>query len=245
MSDPGIQKDEATAPEVKDNSKPRSLSRAILIVALILLVGVVAIVIWRAVETPRGEAIAKIVGEGQDKGMLPDDEKQLGLVVKTNYEEYQRNTMNWSVAYFSCLLLSAVFSAFAGFVLKIKAFNTAGVLKEDLAALLATTAALLITLSTVGDFQRRWQANRMAASDAESLAYDLLKTPFGKTERADVISKLQAVATTRNREIVGDKLSGEPAGHKANEGKGQNNADGTDPNKSPTPPGTDSNTNKP
>lgn len=233
MSEPIIQKDEPKTPPANGNTKPRSLTRTILIITIITLVSVVGVVTWTIVKAPRGEAIVKIVGEGKDNpGMLPDDEKQLGLIVKTNYCEYQRNSLNWSAAYFSCLLLSAVFSALAGFVLKIKAFSGAAVLKEDLAALLAMTAALLITLSTVGEFQRKWQANRMAASDTEALAYDLLKSPFGNAERAEVIAKLREIASQRNREIVGDRPSGQPAPSERKEGS-----------PSPTPNGANGNSN--
>ena len=35
-------------------------------------------------------------------------------------------------------------------------------------------AALLITLSTTGDFQRKWQANRLAAAAMENVAYELV-----------------------------------------------------------------------
>lgn len=216
------QKGELNTPESKaGNRKPQTPSRLILIVSLIIILGVVAIVVWRSVATPRGDAIAKIIGTaGDDKnpGILPNEQKPLGIIIWANYDEYRDNTMRWSAAYFSCLFLSAVFSATAGFVLKIKAFNGASVWKEDLAALLAMLAALLITLSTVGDFQRKWHANRIAASDTEALAYELIKTPFGDAEKAKVISSLQEISTNRNREIVGDKPSSNAqAGQKGND----------------------------
>jgi hypothetical protein len=229
MPDTVSQKEDLSVRESKGKSvKANKRARSILIVSLILVVGIIAVVLWRSGATPRGEAIAKIVGDDKnpDKnpGLLSNEQKPLGSIILANYEEYRDNTIRWSAAYFSCLFLSAAFSALAGFVLKIKAFSTASVLKEDLAALLAMLAALLITLSTVGDFQRKWQANRIAASDTEALAYDLIKTPFGEVERAKVISSLQEISANRNREIVGDR-SGPNAqpGQKGNDNKSADN----------------------
>ena len=211
-----------------ESTKAQKRFRSILIISLILIVGVVAIVVWRSVETSRGEGIARIVGDDKnpDKhpGLLSNEQRPLGSIILANYDEYRDNTIRWSAAYFSCLFLSAVFSASAGFVLKMKAFSNASVLKEDLAALLAMLAALLITLSTVGDFQRKWQANRIAASDTEALAYDLIKTPFGEDEKAKLISRLQEISTARNREIVGDKPGSNTQGGKGNENKSPGNS---------------------
>jgi hypothetical protein len=79
-------------------------------------------------------------------------------------------------------------------------------LQKDLVATLATLSALLVTLSTSGDFGRKWQANRLAASEMENLAYDLL--PQGKPVNvADVIQKLQAINTARNLLVAGTDKS--------------------------------------
>jgi hypothetical protein len=72
------------------------------------------------------------------------------------------------------------------------------------AALLAVIAAILIAISTNGDFQRKWQANRTAAAGMESLAYDLLKADFNEADRTRVVSKIQELSLKRNQEIVGD-----------------------------------------
>ena len=183
----------------------RSRSRTILTVAAITLLAVVSVAVWRTMVAPRGEAIAKIIGKDKDPGMLSAEQQPLGRVVFADYEEFRNNTIRWSAAYFSCLFLSAVFSAASAFVLKLKAFSSAAVLKEDLAALLAVLAGLLITLSTVGDFQRKWQANRIAASSVESVAYDLIQPGFGQAEKTNIISRLKEISTARNSEIVGSK----------------------------------------
>jgi hypothetical protein len=193
-----------TKTDDKNNQKNKR-SFLIVIALLILITGI--IIVWRSIETPRGEAVTMIIEGSDGQDILPKELKPLGDIILTNYREYRNNTIRWSAAYFSCLFLSAAFSALAGFILKVKSFSNSGALKEDLAALLAMLAALLITLSTVGDFQRKWAGNRIAASEVESLAYDLIKTPFTEDDKAKVISKLQEISATRNRGIVGEDKS--------------------------------------
>ena len=167
------------------------------------LVAIVASVFFLLREShalPRGDAVRKIA-DMQATG----EQKQLAEVILTNYTEYRANTVRWSGIYFTCLFLSAAFSAFAGFVLKVKLFAKLGVAKEDLAALLATLAALLVTLSTAGDFHRKWQSNRIAAAETEALAYDLLKTPLLDVDRENIVSSLKEIGLNRNHGIVGDK----------------------------------------
>lgn len=48
---------------------------------------------------------------------------------------------------------------------------------------MAVGAALLITVSTSGDFQRKWQANRIAAAELERLGYLLLETGADQPKR--------------------------------------------------------------
>ena len=62
-------------------------------------------------------------------------------------------------------------------------------------------AALLITISTSGDFQRKWQANRIAAAELERTGYEFLEK-----DGADARSYLAAVGPIllrRHLAIVG------------------------------------------
>jgi len=206
MAEDSNQKEGLSAAESDncDTIKKRPHFRSLSIMAFIVIVGVVSIVLWRVNKAPRGVAITKIVGTEHKPGMIPKTLKPLGDLILANFKEYRGNTVKWSGVYYSCLFLSAVFSAFAGFVLKVGSFPNASVLKEDLAALLAMLAALLITLSTVGDFQSKWQANRIAASEVEGAAYDLARTPFGQSEIDQMISRLKEISLTRNQMIVGE-----------------------------------------
>jgi len=100
-----------------------------------------------------------------------------------NYLEQRRTAAVWSGVYWGFAWLSAVLSALAGLVLKLESFAADEKVKKDLAAALAVTAALLITVSTSGDFQRKWQATRAAATDIERAAYEFLRNS-GKEPRS-------------------------------------------------------------
>src|SRR5438874_430584 len=127
----------------------------ILSLALLVVIGT------RVFLTPnRGSAIDEL------QSLLPDTSKDkdiAGLVV-ANYREYRAIAVRWSAAYFGSIFGSALLSALAGVLLKLDLLASHQSLRNDLAATFAALAALFITLSTVGDFQRKWQANRTAAS---------------------------------------------------------------------------------
>ena len=109
--------------------------------------------------------------------LVPESHKDLGLLILSNYHEYRSNTVRWSFAYYTCLFGAAALSAFA---------------------------ALILTLSTVGNFQEKWQANRMAAGSMENLAYDLLKEGPDH-ERRHILSRIQDINRLRNLEITGQE----------------------------------------
>ena len=68
------------------------------------------------------------------------------------------------------------------------------------------SAALLITLVTVGDFQIKWRTNRLAAAQMENLAYEFI-TADRKNALAEFSLKIQQINMLRNQEIVGGELS--------------------------------------
>ena len=144
----------------------------------------------------RGEAL-KLVPKA-----LPEDLREIGDLVLINYREYRLNAKSWSFTYFSCVFGSAVFSAMAGVVLKLTSFTCTDA-KNDLAATLAAIGALLVTLSTAGDFQRKWRSNRIAANALENLAYELLKTG-NAPDRDAVLSRIQEINERRTEGIVGE-----------------------------------------
>lgn len=144
----------------------------------------------------RGSALIKL------QEILPESKKDLGQLILDNYHEYRANTVRWSFAYFSCIFGAAIFSAFSALILKLDLLQDRKQLRNDIAAILSTLAALFITLSTVGDFQRKWQTNRMAASGMEILAYELLKSDSKSTPKS-ILSEIQRINLARNQEIIG------------------------------------------
>lgn len=136
--------------------------------------------------------------------LFPPDNKALGQVVIKIYHEYRANAVRWSAAYFGSLFGSACLSALAGLVLKIELLQTWPRARNDVAAFAAMLAALLITLSTTGDFQRKWQANRIAAAAMENLAYELVNPQTPADLRA-VVVEIQTINDARNKGIVGEQ----------------------------------------
>jgi hypothetical protein len=70
-------------------------------------------------------------------------------------KRFRKGSAAWALTYHLSLFGAAVLSASAALVIKTSDL-------DDLAAVLATLAALLTTLSSVGDFQRKWHGNRDA-----------------------------------------------------------------------------------
>lgn len=180
---------------------PRTSNRPTLILGAILLLGLVLIA-WSSFKSTqpkgkyRGSAIAQL------PGVLPENVAGLGTLVATNYMEYRANAARWSAAYFGCLFGAALLSACAGVILKLESIHMQQALRNDLAAVMAALAALLITLLTIGSFEEKWRANRVAASDMENLAYDLLK-PGAAKETGAILSHIQQINKARNSGIVG------------------------------------------
>jgi hypothetical protein len=75
--------------------------------------------------------------------------------------------------------------------------------RNDIIATMATISALLVTLSTTVDFQRKWRANRIAAAAMENLAYELLR-PSAAEHREFILTRIQEINNARNAGIVGD-----------------------------------------
>ena len=143
--------------------------------------------------------------------LYPEPAKPLGIIVVKTYREYRGNSIRWSAAYFGCLFGSALLSAMAGLLLKLEVLGSHPKIRNDLAAAFATSAALLVTLSTTGDFQRKWQANRAAAAAMENLAFELVR-PAATTNLDAILTRIQTINDARNRGIIGELAEPAPAG---------------------------------
>ena len=91
-----------------------------------------------------------------------------------NYAETRRIAALWSGLYWGFAWTAAVLGALSGLILKLESLVQDEKAKKDIAAIFAVTAAIMITVSTGGDFQRKWQANRAAAAGLEHLGYEFL-----------------------------------------------------------------------
>ena len=193
---------------MKERTTDNQVRKHTLRVALVVLAvaAIVAIIYGTRVviEAPRGKGILTVLPKFLTG--LPPQEKMIGQAILQNWIEYRHNAVLWSAAYFSCLFFSATFSAVAGLVLKLEFFLKNAELKKDLSAFLAMFAALLITLVTVGDFQKKWRANRLAATQMENLAYEFI-TADRKNTLAEFSLKIQQINMLRNQEIVGGELT--------------------------------------
>jgi len=142
-----------------------------------------------------GEALRPIV-EGKNA-----DQALVARVIWDSYRETRANASRWSGVYWGLTFAAALLSALAALVLKLESFVRTEATKKDLAALLSVAAALMITISTSGDFQRKWQANRIAAAELERTGYEFLEK-----DGADARSYLAAVGPIllrRHLAIVG------------------------------------------
>lgn len=165
---------------------------------IILVIGAIALAI--ALNWPRGDALAAALQpliEQQDT-----DRSLMARSVLDNYRETRSNATQWSGVYWGVTFLAAIFSALAGLILKFESVIKDEKLKKDVAAVLSVAAALLITVSTGGDFQRKWQANRVAASELEQIAYELLDDKTASARK--YFTAIGTILHKRNLAIVGN-----------------------------------------
>ena len=126
----------------------------------------------------RGGGLLVALEQLSDKG-ADGQVKAVAKALKQNYEETRSNAKYWSAIYWGFTFFAAALSALAGLVLKLESFLKNESLKKDIAAAAAVSGALLITISTSGDFQRKWQANRVAAAELERTGYEFLESGTG------------------------------------------------------------------
>ncbi|MDI6793638.1 MAG: DUF4231 domain-containing protein [bacterium] len=147
-------------------TKPQT--RTVVATLVICAIGVTVALNW-----PRGDALATAMQPLIEQQNT--DQSLVARAILENYNETRSNASKWSGVYWGFTFIAATFSALAGLILKFEAILRNAKLKKDVAALLSVGAALLIKISTSGDFQRKWQANRVAASELERTAYEFLE----------------------------------------------------------------------
>jgi hypothetical protein len=95
--------------------------------------------------------------------------KQKAIVdaIISHRTKFRRGSAGWATAYHVSLFGAAILSATAALLLKIPETPSA-----NAAAILATIAALLTTLSSVGSFESKWHADRDAFYRLDELLLD-------------------------------------------------------------------------
>lgn len=99
----------------------------------------------------------------------------VALAILENHRETRQIAALWSGLYWGFAWAAAIFSALAGVILKLESVLPNEKLKKDIAAFFSVAAALMVTISTSGDFQRKWQANRTASAEIERTGYAFLQ----------------------------------------------------------------------
>ena len=147
----------------------------------------------------RGETLkltlqAVINGKDPEKAIVAN-------AILGNYAETRQIAALWSGLYWGVAWTAAVLGALSGLILKLESLIPNEKIKKDIAALFTVTAAIMITVSTGGDFQRKWQANRTAAADIEHLGYEFMSKE-GENPR-QYLAKMSDILLRRHMSILG------------------------------------------
>jgi Protein of unknown function (DUF4231) len=152
-------------------------SLALRLLVAVLVCGALVAAGWWVLEEkntwPRGEALTEALRPLIDK--QGNDQSLVARIIRDSYLETRSDASRWSGVYWGCVFAAAALSALAALVLKFETVFKSEAVKKDIAATLSVCAALLITISTSGDFQRKWQANRIAAAELERTGYEFLE----------------------------------------------------------------------
>ncbi len=178
-------------------------STTVRLIATVAMVGAIAAGVWWYVTnpsiSPRSGALQAALNSMNDTP--PSDRSLVATAILDNFLETRRNAAMWSGVYWGFTFIAALLSAMAAMILKLETFIRNEGAKKDLAAAFSIIAALLITISTSGDFQRKWQANRIAAAELEGVGYEFLEAN-GEHARS-YLARVGSILLNRNRAIVG------------------------------------------
>ncbi|NGY06330.1 DUF4231 domain-containing protein [Solimonas terrae] len=130
---------------------------------------------------PRGEALGIALQTAIAQGDA--DKSLVARLIWSNYVETRADASRWSGIYWGFTFTAALFSALAALILKFETLLKNEAAKKDVAAILSVAAALLITVSTSGDFHQKWQANRVAAAQLEQIGYQFLSADGAEPRR--------------------------------------------------------------
>lgn len=198
---------------MNNSESSRSPVQAVLAFVIVFALGISVWWFFEYRETlPRGEALCAALRSLIDNQNT--DQSLVAQAILDNYLETRSNASRWSGIYWGFTFLAAVLSALAGLILKLEAFVKNEGLKKDIAASFSVAAALLITISTSGDFQRHRQANRIAAAELERIGYQLLEK--NAADPRTYFSSVAQILHNRHVAIVGSMEQRKPAAEPVN-----------------------------
>lgn len=154
----------------------------------------------------RGEALSTAMKTVIDRAGT--DQSLVAGIILDSYQETRSNAARWSGIYWGFTFFAAIFSALAALVLKAETIIRNEAAKKDIAALLSVMAALFVTVSTSGDFQRKWQANRVAAAELERAGYRFLEN--NGAEPRSYLASVGDILLRRQLAIAGGSEKAEP-----------------------------------
>lgn len=186
-----------------------SSSRLHVLITAVAVISLVALLWWYLTERAgwsRGEALGVALASLIEKPKT--DESLVAQTILDNYTETRVIAARWSAVYWGFTFVAAALSALAGLILKVESIVKDQAIKKDIAALFSVVAAIMITVSTSGDFQRKWQANRIAAAELERIGYELLSKSGADSRR--YLSSVAQIMHSRNVAIVGSMEERKP-----------------------------------
>ncbi|MDN3546687.1 hypothetical protein QWZ02_19735 [Kinneretia asaccharophila] len=98
---------------------------------------------------------------------------QLVRLITEQETRFRVGKSRWNFWYYGSMYGAVLFSATSALVLKLEMERLKGDWQTDAAALLATLAAILGTVSSTGNFERRWRTSRQAQATMQKLQVDL------------------------------------------------------------------------
>ncbi len=184
-------------------SESTSSSSRVRVLIAVLVFGALGVGTWWFLEArgtwPRGEGLVVALRPLIDQENT--DQSLVARAILDNYVETRSNAARWSGVYWGFTFIAVALSALAGLILKIETIIKNESVKKDIAAVFAVGAALLITISASGDFQRKWQANRIAAAELERTGYELLEK--GAADARSYLASVGQILYRRHMAIVG------------------------------------------
>jgi hypothetical protein len=136
----------------------------------------------------------------EENDMNPEDKSFLEKKITERRKEYRGNEIRFAIGYFSLVVVSAMSSALAGFILQVTWFGSDATFQKNLATALAFLTTFIVTLNTTVGLNSKWRANRIARCEIDNLKLELEEDNQTKN---NIISRLKEVEKSRNSAIVG------------------------------------------